>query len=62
MLDAARELFFRNGYQGTSTKGSSYHYAIAVHDGLVTVPEPVSMLLFVVGGALLGFRQWRSVK
>ena len=32
------------------------HYSTAV------VPEPVSSTLFVIGGATLGFRQWRKKK
>ncbi len=42
-------------FQGT---GSGYTTELV----LVTVPEPISSTLFIVGGATLGFRQWRRRK
>ncbi len=50
------------GYQTYGGKSSySYIRTIAVMDGMAVVPEPMSMILFGVGGATLGFRRfWKK--
>ncbi len=60
-LDTSRawRFNFKNGSQGTSSK-TYKRYAWAVRDGESAppvIPEPVSSILFVTGGATLGFRQ-----
>jgi len=58
--------FMFQPYSGNLTLAdkSSGGYAMAVHPGMVfgtpVVPEPVSSVLFIVGGAALGFRRWIS--
>jgi len=51
---------FSNGAQTIFSVDSGKH-AIAVHPGmLVVVPEPVSSILFLIGGATFGFRRFRK--
>ncbi len=50
---------------GLQTIYSDYNklWAIAVHPGVISVvPEPVSSILFVTGGTILGFRRFRKTK
>lgn len=46
------------GWQGQLGKTGDDGYAWAVR----VVPEPISSTLFLIGGATLGFRQWRKRK
>lgn len=48
----AWSISYGGGLQTYNDKGNYYH-AIAVHPGLILVPEPVSMILFVAGGMVL---------
>ena len=63
MADRAAWPFDTNtGYQGANFKSESYA-AIAVMQGdvsVVTAPEPISYVLFLTGGAMLGFRRFRK--
>ncbi|GBD97970.1 MAG TPA: DUF1566 domain-containing protein [Nitrospirae bacterium] len=60
--DASRvwEIDFNNGDQSLRLK-NSYAYAWAVRDGdsVPVIPEPVSSILFVIGGAALAARNFR---
>jgi len=59
--NTAWEANLSNGHMDPANKSVSL-YAIAVRDGkaVVAAPEPVSSMLFVVGGIALGFRWLRK--
>ncbi len=52
-----------DGIQVTNGKTTTFYTALAVRPGdVVVVPEPVSSLLFVTGGTILGFRSLRKIE
>ncbi len=50
---------FAMGDQNLSSKNMYEYYALAVRD-ISIVPEPISSVLFIIGGATLGFRRFRK--